>query len=483
MLVKRRLTFKPAIEVHIDLDLVLLRLGWENLRMIKRSLLAAAATMFPIGGALSLTLTEGTAWTSFPIPVCFEDPLVDHKQDRRQIRKSVEQSWAKESAVTFKGWRACREGDVGIRIQLSDQLPKTLVRGNQLDGMKGGMELPKLWGLAALSINAKSTVHEFGHALGFGHEYARADAPYKDDCAVIRKNGQRYVENDLPITTFDFDSIMVACVQDATRNFSTGVPKLSAGDIYGLVSVYGSAPANILDADEAGDRFGQSIVVADFDGDDVPDLAVGAPGETLERVNSPEGSNSSSGAVYLYRGDEIMGLRPWGRLVATDHPDAVGLDVVGFGRDLRAAFLNKDQRTDLIVSAAKGPNLAFKGRTRKPPIFLDAETESAKPIKDSPRPQTMPSPDDDSIDLAEAIDSVEPFDIEPQSQSIGFGTASALVDLDVDGHLDLVVTDPLAPSGSVRSGQVFVYRSNNTDFPWKQRQATFVPWYRFGQAY
>lgn len=175
--------------------------------------------------AQALTLTEKSTRTEFPIAVCFEDPKPAYKQDRAQIRKSVELSWAKESAVTFIGWGACRDDSTGIRIRLSDGHPKTIARGRQLDGLENGIELPKLWSLASLSVNAKTTVHEFGH------EYARPDAPHHDACAVTGKDGQRYVEDDLPITAFDFNSIMVACIEHATENFSFGMPKLSAADI------------------------------------------------------------------------------------------------------------------------------------------------------------------------------------------------------------------------------------------------------------
>ena len=413
-------------------------------------LLSVAAS----NNADALTLTEGSVWQTFPIPVCFENPRPDHKQDRAQIQKSVERSWAKESAVTFEGWGACREGDGGIRIQLSDDHPKTLMRGNSLDGVVGGMELPKLWGLASLSINAKSTVHEFGHALGFGHEYARPDAPYQDACAATRPNGERYIEDDRPITTFDFDSIMVACVEGATEAFSTGVPKLSAADIYGLVKTYGSAPHNILDKDEAGDLFGYSLAVGDFNGDAYPDLAIGAPGKVLA------GPAELSGAVYLYKGDDIRGLRPWGRLTQSG--------VKGFGTQLRAAHLDQNKRADLIVTSADGTISIFEGHSSKPPLrWPDAPpalaiTEIAAP---------PPTPD------------VTPFDIEPGSSDIAFGHATALADLDADGHDDLIITAPKAPINGAPSGQVFIYRSPDTDHPWKKRPKIFTPWYRFGQSF
>jgi len=444
--------------------------------MIKKTITLIAAMTSLTGSSYGLTLTEGAQWSSFPIAACFEQPRAEHKQDRQQIRRLVEQSWAKQSAVSFKGWGPCREDSKGIRILLSDGYPKTQSRGRLIDGIRNGMQLPKLWGLASLSVNAKTTVHEFGHALGFGHEYARPDAPVIDECSIKGADGQRYLEQDQPITSFDFNSIMVGCVQGATLAFSTGVPKLSAADIYGLVGVYGSAEHNILDQDETGDLFGQSLAIGDFDGDDVPDLAVGAPGERLGT------SSEAAGAVYLYQGDDVLGLRPWGRLVATDHPDAKGKNYSGFGTVLRTDFLNSDQRADLIVGTSDDFFFDFKGRVRKPPVFLNQEPTVNKAVSAQPKTATA-SMIDNRADIERAIQSVKPFDIDQYPKEIGFGTASALIDLDLDGHLDLIVSAPLAGQDGTASGQVFVYRSPNTDFPWKQRPTTFVPWYRFGQAY
>jgi hypothetical protein len=84
---------------------------------------------------------------------------------------------------------------------------------------------------------------------------------------------------------------------------------------------------------------------------------------------------------------------------------------------------------------------------------------------------------------AAAAHGVAPFDVAGSIDQNGFGAASVLVDLDRDGHLDLIVTAPKAQSGKAPSGQVFVYRSAKSDQPRKEPSAAFLPWYRFGQAY
>lgn len=252
--------------------------------------------------AHALTLTAGAAWPNGKIPVCWQEPRPEHRQERALVRKALKSTWERQGAIQFTGWRKCRKGMAGIWIAFENEYPRTGGRGVTLDGMRSGVILPSLWSLAALSINLKAPVHEFGHVLGFGHEYARRDMPADlvGRCGGTDRYGERYLEDDAALTPFDPDSIMVGCRARATRDFSLGVPVLSPVDIQGLVRLYGSHPKNILDADETGDLFGAELRVADINGDGRLDLAVAAPGE-----------NNGKGAVYLYRGTREQGLRPW----------------------------------------------------------------------------------------------------------------------------------------------------------------------------
>jgi hypothetical protein len=89
---------------------------------------------------------------------------------------------------------------------------------------------------------------------------------------------------------------------------------------------------------ESGDRFGEALVLLDFDGDDFLDLAIGVPGE-----------DGSAGAVQIVEG-EPAGLNPILNTVFFEN--ALGGSPEGgdeFGRVLAAGDFDGDSRDDLAI--------------------------------------------------------------------------------------------------------------------------------------
>jgi hypothetical protein len=229
---------------------------------------------------------------------------------------------------------------------------------------------------------------------------------------------------------------------DGELDLAIGAPgeALGTGPRSGAVFVYtgtgvGLRPSLALDQsglglNEWGDRFGESMVAADFNGDGFDDLAVGAPGEGF-------GPARSVGAVYLFLGSPV-GLLPIDML----DQSALGRNEAGdlFASALAAGDFDGDGRMDLAVGA---PGEALGQQLAAGQVYLFRGTATGL------APQL-------TLDQT-GLGSSEEGDL--------FGAALTSGDFDGDGYSDLAIGAPGKAPGAVpgdrpRAGAVFIHRGS-----------------------
>jgi hypothetical protein len=136
--------------------------------------------------AQGLALGSVSIWTppddfsnKATIPVCFMPAVSD--ADRQTIREGAESSWEAIDeyldntlyGVDFVGWETCPSDPTGRFVSIDNQVPGA-TSGARMG--KGGMNVVPTMKLASSDFaNGRTIPHEFGHVLGFSHEYTRPD--------------------------------------------------------------------------------------------------------------------------------------------------------------------------------------------------------------------------------------------------------------------------------------------------------------------
>lgn len=182
-------------------------------------------------GQDKLLVAGGGIWGR-TIPVCWNIGSTQLNPAKRDVlRRAVRESWERVSQVRFVGWKDCPE-----LKPYADRLVIHTRPGRSRSSIGKGSDNYVGIDLDSSALEA-TTIHEFGHALGFYHEQARADTPATGPNAC-NDNGDNDLRSNpagaIPIDAYDSESIMNYCNPHWFR------PQLSMSDIRGVRRFYGN---------------------------------------------------------------------------------------------------------------------------------------------------------------------------------------------------------------------------------------------------
>jgi hypothetical protein len=290
------------------------------------------------------------------------DPNPSLDEVLRHVRRALASSWEKNSAVRFAGWESCSTPATGVvQLYIHPDAKNESIIGTDSASQPRGVHFQP-WGNSfnrCIQYNASTThvgysfdcveqyaIHEFGHALGFLHEWEwhpstpqacinnRLDAQKNDPTVTDlwnRLNPNEYSsvfdsarQYTITSPTYDFDSIMT--YHDPDCSHKTGVrfgsTNLSTTDILGVTTVYQPVPQGTYDVGVLADAGGcggntESITIfTDSEDNNNGNSLAGwsgatqvgsnlqfefcrADGRLFGKVNTPSGSRTADYAVLL----------------------------------------------------------------------------------------------------------------------------------------------------------------------------------------
>jgi hypothetical protein len=183
----------------------------------------------------ALALADVNIWTpsgfgnKTAISVCFTSAVTEG--DRQLIREGAEGSWEAiddflddtRFGVDFVGWETCPDDPRGLFVSIDNQVPGA-TSGSRVG--RGGINTFPTMRFASSDLgNSRTVAHEFGHLLGFSHEYTRAD--YEGQCGGADTSPAK-----VGLTSADATSIL-------NYDDCGSANRLTTYDIIGFSGVYG----------------------------------------------------------------------------------------------------------------------------------------------------------------------------------------------------------------------------------------------------
>jgi len=269
-------------------------------RAIACSLLASAVALGllvvypPSVLALYLDNTYPEETWNRSIPVCFDRGSVVQQPNFAQLRavvmEAVARSWTQATGLRFTGWGQCTE----------PRTPRTINIARNTGCSNGGatttLENRIDMNICADSWDHVHFIHEFGHALGFAHEFRRPDFP-RAGCSFesIIEGGDYLHTIPDPSSTLD-------------ATYCNNNPELSYFDISGAQNLWG-----------------RSNFFADVNGDGRADAIVVNPNGVWVRITDPNGHmlatrNWTGGGFWGWKGTHFADVNGDGKadLIAVD---------------------------------------------------------------------------------------------------------------------------------------------------------------------
>jgi hypothetical protein len=217
----------------------------------------------------TVAIESSSRWQKSDLTVCWESEADDMPKWKSEIKKHIVANFDR-TVIHLVGWDSCKATDspdirvfiydspaasqkplLTLRSRLQSESyiiapghPRTRARGVELSGMEAGLVLTSEFtdvdpGLIQQAQGFNSTgkhnlilgvaLHEFGHAIGLGHEDAHPDRT----CETFAED----IGYDDAVSSYNPDSVMSRCYY-RNVDYNKQTLNFNQGDIDGIAAAY-----------------------------------------------------------------------------------------------------------------------------------------------------------------------------------------------------------------------------------------------------